>query len=85
MSRLASKAMRGILIGLEQEPVVMFSCALGALSVVIAVVVPPLRGMYGGVTRSYNTGAMPVAQMKNSHRDAQALAQQAQAQAQAKQ
>jgi hypothetical protein len=51
--------MRGVLIGLEQEPVVVFSIALGFVACGVALVVPPVRKSLGGQVVSYNTGDFP--------------------------
>ena len=43
MASLYRKASRLVLVGLEQEPIIVFSLGLSALALTLAVVVPPIR------------------------------------------
>ena len=47
---------RALLIGLEQEPVVVFSVAVATLGMLGVLVVPPIRRRMGLPTRHFHTG-----------------------------
>ncbi len=47
---------RAVLVGLEQEPVVVFSLALAAVGMLAVAIVPPIRRRMGLPTRHYHTG-----------------------------
>jgi hypothetical protein len=48
---------RALLVGLEQEPVVVFSVALAAIGMLAVAIVPPIRKKLGLPTRHFHTGA----------------------------
>merc|ERR1711964_86585 len=56
MAGFVRRGLRGVLIGLEQEPVVVFSIALSALALGVAVVVPPIRRSLDLPMINYDSG-----------------------------
>ena len=68
MASIFRKSMRGMLIALEQEPVVAFSVGLSAFALALAVVVPPIRHSMGLKTVNYDTGA-PVVVVDEAKKD----------------
>ena len=56
MASFVRRGLRGVLIGLEQEPVVVFSIALSAVALGVAIVVPPIRRSMDLPMINYDSG-----------------------------
>ena len=63
MANMFRRGMRGVLIGLEQEPVVVFSVVLSAIALGIALVVPPMRRSMNMRIVNYDTGSFQKAEV----------------------